>query len=301
MDFRTYPKIKQIGSDEIKDLLTTPDDEIVIEEKVDGANFRFMVSSDGRIVFGSRSQSLGDDKQDIGGNWKRCVEHIKSKSANFLTDMPYIYYGECMVQHSIAYDWQRVPPFLGFDILDLTTGKFLNWEARNALFKRMGLDVVPHIKTCKASEITKLDDSVIPQSSYYPGQAEGLMFKNYGKQMFGKHVTEKFKEVNKAAFGGGKKHAKNDNELFVATYCTNPRIDKAVFKLVHNGEPLNMALMHKLPRAVVADMWAECWQDLITVDWTFNPREVYKMVGKRCLAVLKQVITNNALQQGEQK
>lgn len=57
-NFRTYPKIKPLGYDENKGIL---EGHIVVEEKIDGGNFRFMVMGD-RIIFGSRTQSLGDEE-----------------------------------------------------------------------------------------------------------------------------------------------------------------------------------------------------------------------------------------------
>ncbi len=48
-NFIKYKKIRQLGHEENKHIFLDPDDEIVIEEKVDGANFRFMVSEDGKL------------------------------------------------------------------------------------------------------------------------------------------------------------------------------------------------------------------------------------------------------------
>ncbi len=266
--FETYPKVKALGSEEIQDLLANPEDEIIVEEKVDGANFRFMIRDDGKVIFGSRSQGLGTEDDEIGGNWRRCCAFLKEKITGNLTDdmrkkwKRYIFYGECMARHSICYDYETTPPYLGFDIFNTETGKFVSHGERNALFDMLGLTVVMHIKTCKAKEITNIDDKFVPRSGYYEGPAEGVMFKNYDKQMFGKYVTEKFKEVNKKVFGQAKKYAANDSERLVAIYCTNPRIDKQIFKLIDQGEKLDMKMMTMLPKMVVEDIFEEHWKEI---------------------------------------
>ncbi|MDP2692221.1 MAG: RNA ligase family protein [bacterium] len=123
-NFLKYPKIFLIGHDDNKEAFLDKTDIIHIEEKFDGANFRFMVK-DGKIIFGSRTQSIGDSNQEIGGNWKRCVEFIKDKHQQIPFPEGYLYFGECCVKHSMNYDWERVPPFMGFDIYSFKENKFI--------------------------------------------------------------------------------------------------------------------------------------------------------------------------------
>ncbi len=78
-EFIKYHKIKRLGDDENKDIFLNPDDEIVIEEKVDGANIRILIK-DGKIIFGSRTQQLTSDEGEdtnIEKNFRRCVEFIR--------------------------------------------------------------------------------------------------------------------------------------------------------------------------------------------------------------------------------
>ena len=62
MTFKTYNKIKIVGDFDNKGIFDNPEDEIVIEEKIDGANFRFMIKGDD-IIFGSRTQELTENKE----------------------------------------------------------------------------------------------------------------------------------------------------------------------------------------------------------------------------------------------
>jgi hypothetical protein len=160
------------------------------------------------------------------------------------------------------------------------------------------LPVVPHIKICKASELLKWDDNIVPQSQYYDGQAEGLVFKNYDKQLMAKWVVTKFKEDNKKVFGGSKRKAKNDNEMLIAIYCTNRRIDKCILALINEGHKLDMPLMHHLPKKVYSDIMEEHWREVCFSHWSVNFKDILKLISQRCLAVLKNAIANNAIQKG---
>jgi hypothetical protein len=290
--FHKYPKIRVLGHKENANIFTDPEDEIVIEEKIDGASFRFYVN-DGKLVFGSRQITLGNEDDKIGGNWLRCIEYLKQKIDATEIDMPLIFYGECCVRHSVPYDFTTMPPFLGFDIL--CDGQFMDYEMKRDTFADIGLPMVPLIAIKKAGEITEINDDNIPQSQYYPGPAEGIVFKNYKRQIFAKFVSNKFKEVNHVTFGGSKKFAANDDERFISKYCTNARIDKIIFKLLDEGHELAMELMRELPKQVYADIIEEEWQEIAYSSWCIHFKLVQKAVASRCAAVLKQVIVNNAL------
>jgi len=301
MVFHKYPKIFALGHEENQDIFKADDDEIVIEEKCDGANTRWMIApDDGRIIWGSRGTELGYDTEVIDGNWKRCTEFIKSKVLeNGVRKIRpgLIYFGECMVKHSVDYDWAKIPPVLCFDIMDMETGKFLDYKEKCDEFNRLGLPIVPLYKITTAKEIKalKVDDSFVPPKAYGVGRAEGVVFKCYSKQLFGKYVTNDFKEVNKAVFGGGKKYAKDETEWVVCKYCTNPRIDKCVFKLVDSGKKLEMALMQELPKMVYDDIFEEAGKEIFESKKTIDFQSFKKQVGTRCIAVLKQLMVNNAL------
>lgn len=309
--FHKYPKIFALGHEENAEIFNNPDDLIWVEEKIDGANARFMIK-DGRIIFGSHNCSIGDDTQEIGGNWKRYTEFVKSKK-NLLANIKgnYIFYGEAAIKHSINYDWDKMTPFVGFDIFDLDTNKFISPSIASKMYEDMEFTFVPilnlelNILTAKtANEFIKdLNDSKVPQSKFYAGQCEGIIFKNYYStpQIFAKYVTTKFKEVNREVFGMSKRQARATNEssdIFIATYCTNPRIDKKIFELINEGEVLDLKLMSKLPKAVLEDIYAENWHEILTSNMNLDLKDIRTKVPKRCLQVLKQVMINNQLNKG---
>ena len=307
-EFHKYPKIKMIGHLDIEDIFVSLEDEIVIEEKIDGANFRFMIDRTTRpekIIFGSRNLELKTGN-DNGGNWSRCIEFITNQTAKCKWPLKmfsgHIFYGECCFKHSMNYDWEKIPPFLGFDVYHILYKRFLSYEGKVKMFKELNLPIVPLIKIVRAKDIKGIVSEDVPVSAYASPSAtpeekfaEGIIFKNYSKQMFGKFVRPKFKETNKEAVGQSKKFADTDNKKMVAVYCTNSRIEKCVFKLVDEGNKLEIPLMAKLPTMVWLDIWEENWEEIVRTRWDIHLGNCKKSVTQRCLKILHQCMTNNAL------
>lgn len=304
MEFTKYKKIKQLGDEENEDIFKDGDDAIYIQEKVDGANFRFYINHSGDIIFGSRGQQLTSDKGEdtnMQKNFMRCVNHVreKLKDKDLEKYKGYICYGECMTKHTIGYDWDTTPPFLGFDVATTGIEGFVNPEDMFTFYNSLGLDVVPLIKVVKASDIKEVTDEMIPKSKFYGGQAEGIVFKNHTKQIYAKYVRDAFKEKNKEEFGVSKKHADTDEDYFTAVYCTNARIEKIVWKLTDDGNKLELALMPLLIKAVYKDIWEENWNEIVTTKGkTVSFDKLKKAFTKRAFVVLNNIITNNAIQDG---
>ena len=118
--------------------------ELVIEEKVDGANLGISFDSDGNI----RAQNRGDYLRLPGsGQWKSLGGWIAPRADTFfdILNDRYILFGEwCYAQHSVKYE--RLPDwFLGFDVFDKQAGNFLAVSRRDELFRKTRVEQVPFI------------------------------------------------------------------------------------------------------------------------------------------------------------
>jgi len=311
MEFKKYSKIYRVGHDEIKELLTDDNAVIHVEEKIDGANFRFYISKEGKIIIGSRTKQLtSNEGEDTNMNkmFIRCSNYVREKlKDNDLSDFHgLIFYGENTVRHTINYDWDKIPPFLGFDIYDTTEGKYLDFETKTEIFKELGLETVPYLGVLnidKSKDIHEQLEEVVPISKYSlesakDRKAEGIVLKDYDRQIFAKFVRDAFKEKNAEVFGGNPKYNKTsefDNEELIFKFCTNPRIEKQIFKLIDEGHKLEMSLMKFLPKNVWNDIIEEEWREILTSNWKLDMKGIRKLIPKRCKAVLEQMITNNSL------
>lgn len=118
--------------------------ELVVEEKVDGANLGISFDADANI----RAQNRGAYLQlPSTGQWRKLAAWLARRTdALFeqLTDR-YILFGEwCYAQHSVVYD--RLPDwFLGFDVYDKSTARFFSCTRRDEMLRAIGISRVPKL------------------------------------------------------------------------------------------------------------------------------------------------------------
>ncbi len=145
--------------------------ELVVEEKVDGANLGISFDSSGNIRAQNRGAYLNLPST---GQWKKLSEWLAPRTdALFeqLTDR-YILFGEwCYAQHSVVYD-RLQDWFLGFDIYDKTTARFFSCMSRDEIFRAIGIFHVPRVALghFTLAELCGL----LPQSQFSNKPAEGL-------------------------------------------------------------------------------------------------------------------------------
>lgn len=112
-----------------------------------------------------------------------------------------------------------------------------------------------------------------------------------------KFVRVEFKEANKGKFGGKTKGISIEGaQQVVDKYCTNMRIEKAIFKFVDEGKELDMNLMPMIIGYVYQDIWTEEWKTIVKKMKECNFVTMRQLIADRCRAVLNQTIINNELQ-----
>lgn len=132
-------KDRTISREEAEKILTKP---VYVEEKIDGANLGVSFDGNGQLFLQNRGSYLNEP---FDGQWRVLKEWIRiyeDRMFDSLTD-EYILFGEwCYAVHSVFYD--ALPDwFVGFDICEKKTGKFLSVENRNRMLKRIGVECVP--------------------------------------------------------------------------------------------------------------------------------------------------------------
>ncbi|HEX4418531.1 MAG TPA: RNA ligase family protein, partial [Kofleriaceae bacterium] len=129
-----------LDASEVRELLAH---DILIEEKIDGANLGFSVDARGTLCAQNRGAHISLDGDQ--GQWKPlerwCASHAQGLQDALSPDL--ILFGEwCYAVHSIHYT--RLPDwFLAFDVYDQSHGKFWSVERRDALAKKLGVSIVP--------------------------------------------------------------------------------------------------------------------------------------------------------------
>jgi len=293
--FRKYLKIKTLGDRSNEGILTTQGT-LVIEEKIDGANFGFYVKDD-IIYFCSHNQNLKNSEQiketGLPGKWRGVapvLEAFNDKPEAFAENV-YVY-GESLNPHKIKYD--DIPGFIGYDVLNLDVDMFMHWSWAKTIIEGMGLPFINVIgEFAVPDDVSHTQDgldylkTMYQKSAYRDGGADGIVLKRYDTQQFAKIVDDAFKEKIK------KPRVLQDSttERAIADiYATPARIEKMIYKLRDDGVVIDMTLMRTLFMMVVDDILEEEGDDIAETLGKFNGKTLGSVVAQRCVPVLKDVI-----------
>ena len=164
---------KVLSPDEAAELLAG---DVVIEEKLDGANLGLSVSPDGVLRAQNRGQYL---PQPFHGQFARLAPWLAAHEDRLFDALGthLIAFGEwCAARHSLDYvalpDW-----WLVFDVYDRTTGRFWSTARRNIWAAQLGLETVPRLHTGHVG-MQQLRDWVNAKHSLYRhGPLEGLVIR----------------------------------------------------------------------------------------------------------------------------
>lgn len=160
---------KVLTADEARELLAC---EVLVEEKVDGANLGLSVDERGILRAQNRGTYLALDSSY--GQWKPLKRWVTPR-VHELADALFpdlMLFGEwCYAVHTVRYT--RLPDwFLAFDVYDRAHGEFWSTERRNALAAKLGLAVVPALGS-GTFDLPRLR-ALLGRSQLTDGPAEGL-------------------------------------------------------------------------------------------------------------------------------
>ncbi len=133
---------KVLKPDEVAEFLSS---EIVVEEKVDGANLGLSLDEDGRVGAQSRGNYLAPGKSHPQWNplWPWLAERRQRLEEGLQGEL--ILFGEwCYARHTVPYD--ALPDwFLAFDIFEIHSGRFWSVDRRNRWLQGRGIAPVPEV------------------------------------------------------------------------------------------------------------------------------------------------------------
>lgn len=146
--------------------------EIIVEEKVDGANLGISFDDAGHLRLQNRGNFLEDR---FSGQWERLRGWLAQHEMQLRTHLPpgAVLYGEwCYAQHSMAYT--RLPDwFLGFDVLDAENDCFWSTCRRDALLSAIKLTPIRRVARGRFS-LSELRSLLSAPSAYGDGPVEGV-------------------------------------------------------------------------------------------------------------------------------
>lgn len=280
--------------------------------------------ADGEIVFGTKRNVKGTtaaDPDSFKGELRNAFRHLRDDierdAIRAIHDErgPVVFFGENMAYHTLeGYDFEDAPAVLGFDVCALRETDalhrpadpfeqafvgFLSFPDAVDVFRRIGVTPVvgaDELDPVAAAEIDP-EDYQIPKSNFAEGMiAEGVVVRKPDSKYRAKIVREDFEELNRRAWGWSESEAETGNELFVARYCSQARVEKQINRLVvDEGCELSMELIEELWPRVVEDLWEEEWRSIMNDDIEFNPAEVKPLIAGICRETVKRKVKNAEL------
>ena len=268
MEQKQYLNIFRLRDDDLPDFHVG--DHIIVEEKIDGANFSFRYDAEkDQICSFSRRVEL-HPKNTLFGAWEWSQKLDKKKIAEVLGNN-LIMFAEWLAPHTVKYPDKKYFNAYCFDIMNAETEQYLPQEQVNKVVQDLGLSYVPVFYDGPFTSWEALA-SLVGRTELGGEYGEGIVIKNMTRlndpdenfQFYVKIVGEAFKE--KKAIGGwgmkmlDRKHEKSVEQELTESVVTTARVRKLILKMVDEQElSINWkeldprTIMRKLSNAVYYD------------------------------------------------
>jgi len=169
--------------------------DVIVEEKVDGANLGLSLGPDGRVRAQSRGNYLASGRSHAQWNplWPWLAER-RAILENGLSGGLMLFGEWCYARHTVPYD--ALPDwFFGFDIFELGSRRFWSVDRRNVWLQQCGLISVPEVKRGRIQ--LKQVSSLLATSALGHVPMEGIYLRRdngEGLQSRAKVVSAAFKQ-----------------------------------------------------------------------------------------------------------
>lgn len=278
--FRKYDSIVRYGKKGTYESVADGQ-EIVIQEKLDGANASFTYEG-GELKAYSRKTELSS-KDSLRGFYGWVMENINPE----LMVEGATYYGEWLVSHRVTYNDDAYKRFYLFDVVT----KYEEFLPVNLVLATAGILGIDHVPVFYAGAFQSIEhiESFIGKS-LLGKEGEGVVVKNLERrnelgQPYIKFVSERFAELQQSP-------AKKDPtgiDAVVDTMINVPRVAKMVDKLVDLGvipEDYDLVDMGK----ILKGLGSSIYDDIMEEESDVIHKQIKIKVGKQVPNIVKQLI-----------
>lgn len=260
-----YPSIRRMGHEEVSGILEHGP--VEVSEKLDGANARFSIDEEGKLICGSRNHHIVVDGQEFNGGLGTWADRHRHVLRGIITDASAHYgkrvvlVGEYMTKHKVNYGITNASVIF-YDVLinDIPATA----AQRNEMFDALSSAGMMVNWPLYYGELTP--DSLVERFSELPSKLnpdvamEGVVIKSdafvnrYGRPCHMKMLNESFMEVKKAK--STQKANAIDYQPILRELVTEARIEKLI-AVTDNVVTGDMRDMQWLPQVVTEDVLVE--------------------------------------------
>ena len=152
-----------------------------IRELVAGDGLRFGVTDGGYLRYATGERRFDSDPPL---RLRRAVGHVRRRfdvdallgEASDPTEL--VFYGVATVEDGVAYEWDRLPPFLGFDVWNGARDRWLPNDAVERAFEGLGLASVNAFEKELPVRHFYPERYEVPDSAWYDGPAAGAVVRD---------------------------------------------------------------------------------------------------------------------------
>lgn len=266
-----YQHVERLGSEECEGLL---DGEVIVQEKIDGANCTAAWDHEVGLILASRNQVVsvnGDPKKGFNG----FVEYVLGRDAEFgfVCRYPHlILRGEWLVKHTLRYADEHMNKFYVFDV-QYRDGGYMPYEEYAPMLDEFGILTVPHIATLQRPTPEELTDLVIGPSGMGDIEREGIVVKRYdfvnryGRAAWGKLVSKDFKVQHAAVMGYQRRQDYEYLEMkFAHEAVTQAEVLKTIAKIKNEKQPGDLAFSIRDMPQILGRVYHDAFTDHL---WDF--------------------------------
>lgn len=220
-------------------------DHIVVQEKIDGANFSIRYDEDSDSIAAYRRRDRLDFNDNLRGAWE-WSQTLDKDLVHRVLGTNLILFGEWLVEHSVVYPSECYQKAYFFDVWDTKIGRYLPQKEVELIITQLGLIYVPVLYSGVFESWKKLEE-LIGVTKLGGSYGEGIVVKNQSRlndkssrlPFYIKIVSEEFCETK-----GHNRHKVVDFEKInarqaakekVETVVTEARIRKILHKFVDEG------------------------------------------------------------------
>lgn len=296
MNINSYPSIFTTGHASVISLF---DDEVIIQEKVDGSQISFGVL-DGELKIRSKNVEIFIGAPE--GLFSLAIENIQ-KIQHLLTPN-WIYRGEYLFRpkhNTLEYSRTPINNIVIFDINN-SLENYVSREILEEECKKIGFEPIPELFRGKITSSTDLTNFLEKESFLGNQKIEGIVIKQsivkyYGsdkKALIAKFVREDFKEVNDISFKQANPGASDILEYLASKYNNEARWKKAAQRL-RDSSLLTMTAkdIGPLLKEVPKDIEKECKDEILEHLWKWAWPRISGKITKGLPEWWKQELLNN--------